>query len=282
MFGYHPLLKIKKINVNVESYLNEIGEITCWLSNSTSVCTTLGVMVNQQMWFVKYSNVPQFITCLKQAVRFHTAVQHDSIPHLRNVFNTPDEFVLVYDWVDGTSLRIAWELLSIGIHPLVSEEIHPLDRFCALPATEIMDALDTIYDAHLVIAAKGFIAEDFYEGSMLYNFKEKKIYLCDFDLYHPGPFINEHNQLCGSTLFMAPEELQKGERIDETTNVFTLGRAAFVLLAGSSDSKDYWRGTEAMWQVAKRATSEDRRLRYQSIQDFVEAWRTAVAVNSVL
>ena len=88
MSDYHPLLEIKKINVNVESYLNEIGKITCWLSNPTSVCTALGVMVNQQMWFVKYSNVPRFITCLKQAVLFHTAVQHDSIPRLRNVFDT--------------------------------------------------------------------------------------------------------------------------------------------------------------------------------------------------
>lgn len=102
--------------------------------------------------------------------------------------------------------------------------------FCALPVDEIITALDSIYDAHLTIAAKDFIAEDFYEGSMIYDFKQKKMYLCDFDFYHPRPFINERGQLFGSRLFMAPEEFQKYEQIDETTNVFMLGRTALYCL----------------------------------------------------
>ena len=75
---------------------------------------------------------------------------------------------------------------------------------------------------------------------------------------------------------MAPEEFQRGEPIDQTTNVFTLGRTAFVLLGDASDSKEAWKGTDAMWSVVKKATNEDRTLRHQSVRDFVEDWRSAI------
>ena len=76
---------------------------------------------------------------------------------------------------------------------------------------------------------------------------------------------------------MAPEEFQKGERIDERTNVFMLGRTAFVLLANSSDSRGDWKGNDAMWRVARKATNTDKQLRYPSVQEFVSAWHTAIA-----
>ena len=80
---------------------------------------------------------------------------------------------------------------------------------------------------------------------------------------------------------MAPEEFQKGARIDERTNVFMLGRTAFVLLANSSDSRDDWKGSEAMWQVVKKATNTDKQLRYQSVQEFVSAWHAAIVTNKI-
>lgn len=81
---------------------------------------------------------------------------------------------------------------------------------------------------------------------------------------------------------MAPEEFQKGERIDEKTNVFMLGRTAFVLLANSSDSRDDWKGNETTWQVAKKATNTDKALRYQSVKEFVSAWYAAIGTGKIL
>ena len=69
---------------------------------------------------------------------------------------------------------------------------------------------------------------------------------------------------------------RKGARIDERTNVFMLGRTAFVLLANSSDARDDWKGNEAMWHVAKKATNVDKVLRYQSVKAFVSAWHAAL------
>ena len=270
----HPLLDISEIDISIEAYLKQIGKITYRFPEHDSRCQSFRAVVDNHRWFVKHGNTPQTLIWLKQAVRFHAAVQHEALPRLHNTFTTPDGFTLVYNWIDGEGLRPEREL-SDG-------EMHPRDRFCALPAAEIIDALNVIYDVHLLIEKRGFIAEDFYDGCIIYDFEEKQIHLYDFDHYHPAPFVNDRGRLYGSTRFMAPEEFQKGERIDERTNVFMLGRTAFVLLANSSDSRNDWKGNEAMWQVAKKATNMDKQLRYQSVEDFVSAWHTAIATSKIL
>ncbi len=267
----YSLLETEQVDTDIESYLNSIGEITYRFPEHDSGCRSFGAKVNGKRWFVKYSDVPQAITWLEQAVRFHAAIQHDALPRLHNSFITREGFALVYNWVDGESLRPEREL-GPG-------EIYPRDRFCALPAIEIIAALNVIYDVHLLIEKKGFIAEDFYDGCIIYDFEKKQVHLFDFDHYHAAPFINERGRLYGSSRFMAPEEFQKGEQIDATTNVFMLGRTAFVLLANSSDSHEDWKGSEALWRVAKKAIKVERRLRYQSVQHFVEDWHAAIATG---
>ena len=269
----HPLLDVAKIDTDIEAYLKQIGEITYRFPVHDSRCQSFQTVVDNQCWFIKHGNTPQTITWLKQAVRFNNAVQHEALPRLHNAFITPDGFTLVYDWIDGESLRPERELSA--------DEVHPRDRFCALPAVEMIDALNVIYDIHILIEKRGFIAEDFYDGCIIYDFEKKQICLFDFDQYHPKPFINDRGRLYGSRRFMAPEEFQKGERIDEKTNVFMLGRTAFVLLANNSDSRDDWKGNDALWQVAKKATNADKPLRYQSVQAFVSAWHAAIADGQI-
>ena len=268
-----PLLDVRKIDTDIETYLKQIGEITYQFPEHDSRCQSFQAVVDDQCWFVKHGNIPQTVTWLKQAVRFHATVQHEALPKLHNAFATPDGFTLVYDWVDGEGLRPERELAP--------GEIHPRDRFFALPASEIIAALNVIYDVHILIEKRGFIAEDFYDGCIIYDFEKKQVHLYDFDHYHPGPFINDRGRLYGSSRFMAPEEFQKGARIDERTNVFMLGRTAFVLLANSSDSRDDWKGNDALWHVAKKATDANKQLRYASVQEFVSAWHAAVATGNI-
>ena len=56
---------------------------------------------------------------------------------------------------------------------------------------------------------------------------------------------------------MAPEEFQRGARIDERTTVFTLGRTAFVFLSDGlrgEPERHRWRASAALYDVAWRAT----------------------------
>jgi serine/threonine-protein kinase len=101
------------------------------------------------------------------------------------------------------------------------------------------------------------VAVDFYDGCLIYDFARRTIRLCDLDSYRPGPYVLDRDRQYGSTRFMAPEEFAKGATVDERSTVFTLGRAAFVLLSrgprGEQD-RDLWRAGDALFQVATTAT----------------------------
>jgi serine/threonine-protein kinase len=149
-------------------------------------------------------------------------------------------------------------------------------RFRALPVDDILNALDTIYDLHLLLADHGYIAVDFYDGCIMYDFLHSRTYVCDLDEYQPGPFVLDMDRGYGSSRFMAPEEFQRGARIDQRTNVFTLGRTALLLLGDGTVSFDAWKGTKEMKRVVERATEPDRARRYPSVRAFVDAWRATV------
>ena len=130
-------------------------------------------VVDNQRWFVKHGNTPQTVTWLKQAVRFHAAVQHEALPRLHNAFVTSDGFALVYNWVDGEGLRPERELGP--------NEVHPRDRFCALPASEIIDALNVIFDVHILIEKEGSSLKTFTMAALFMTLR-KSGYICSISI----------------------------------------------------------------------------------------------------
>jgi serine/threonine-protein kinase len=133
-----------------------------------------------------------------------------------------------------------------------------------------------IYDVHLALARAGWIAHDFYDGCILYDFERHETHLVDLDEYREGPFENEPGRMLGSTRFMAPEELHWGAPIDQRTNVFTMGRTALILLGDGTTDASTWRGSAAALDVARKATVEARDERHADMKAFVTAWRATV------
>ena len=76
----HPLLDVTEIDTNIETYLQQIGQMTYRFPEHDSGCQSFRTVVDNQHWFVKYADTPQPIPWLKQAVRFHAAVQHEALP----------------------------------------------------------------------------------------------------------------------------------------------------------------------------------------------------------
>ncbi|MDE0299164.1 MAG: hypothetical protein OXN17_11060 [Candidatus Poribacteria bacterium] len=146
-------------------------------------------------------------------------------------------------------------------------------RFRGLPSEEILHVLDQIYELHHLLAQKGWIAVDFYDGCMIYDFRHQKFHIIDLDLYRDAPFVNEMGRLFGSIRFMAPEEFELGARIDERTNVFTMGRTAAVFLSDGTLDRDPFRGSDAQYEVIRRACLDDRSERFDSMEGFYRAWR---------
>mgnify|MGYP006990364804 CR=1 FL=1 len=64
---------------------------------------------------------------------------------------------------------------------------------------------------------KGYVAVDFYDGSILYDVREHKTTICDVDVFRRQPCVNDMGRMWGSSRFQAPEEYRLGAAIDEGT-----------------------------------------------------------------
>ena len=201
---------------------------------------------------------------LRNAVAVAESIRHACLPRLLNVIESPDGPMLVYEWAGGELLGVPREERS---NPL-----SPYQRFRALPPDEISRCLDQIYELHRDLSALGWIAVDFYDGSLIYDFDTATVHVVDLDSYHLGPFVNRMGRMFGSTRFMSPEEFEAGALIDERSNVFMLGRTILELL---SDASGDFRGSPAVLKVAQRAVSISRRERYPTVAALWSEWGSA-------
>lgn len=195
---------------------------------------------------------------------FHATVHHPVIVAPIEASQTPKGIRLVYPWHDGLVLNAATRDGS---------DRSGLGRFTALPMPEVERAVDAILDAHLAVAAAGFVAVDLYDGCFLYDFDDRRMRLIDLDEYRPGPFAVEGERLPGSLRYLAPEELQRGGWIDERTTVFGLGRTIQHLLASTGG----WRGSEDQAEVAAAAADPEPDHRFCSVRALVDAWAAATS-----
>ena len=267
-----PLLTTAETALPAIEFLGACGEVFARfdLETQDSGNISYGVESAGRRFFVKTPGDLGFSTdwadhggradLLRNAVAVARSLTHRALPALHHVVEAPDGPLLVYDWVEGLLLRVPAE-----------ERTRPgssFYRFVHLPRETILRALDVIYDVHHRLAERGWIACDFYDGCVIYDFDRGVAHLVDLDHYQRGPFVNEMGRMFGSTRFMAPEEFTRGARIDERTTVFTMGRAAAVLLdrAGIPDG---------VREVVERACREEPAERYPTMAAFREAWMRA-------
>jgi len=176
--------------------------------------------------------------------------------------------VLVYPWRDGEVLCRA---------TVEGVDRSALARFRRLPVPEVEAALARILDAHIAVAAAGFVAVDLYDGCFLYDTPGRTMWLIDLDEYRPGPFTVDADRLPGSRRFMAPEEHVRGATIDEPTTVHLLGRTLLHLLDGDTG----WRGSAAQRAVVDSACAPAASDRYAGVAALQAAWSTATTGASV-
>ena len=150
-------------------------------------------------------------------------------------------------------------------------------RFRALPFQEKLGIYQTVLAFHEYVGSRGYVAIDFYDGCVLYNFETRQCRLCDVEFYRPGPIVNDMGRMWGSGRFMSPEEFTLGAVIDERSNVYAMGQTAFQLFGGGTDhSPEQWHASQAMYRAAIKAVSERREDRYASIAEYRAAWEAAL------
>jgi len=268
----NALTETHSIESDLESFLNGVGSIFCSFRWQDSGCTSFGVACGGERLFVKYSDQPHGIESLRRAEVLYGQVQHPALADLHNVIATDQGLALVFEWLPG---EVLYDYVTHRGQQGRNNPGSPHYRFRNLPVEKILSTLDSIFDVHLLLAERGFIAVDFYDGCIMYDFETDRTFLMDLDEYRLGPFTVEDDRLPGSRRYMAPEEFVQGSLIDQVTNVYTLGRTAVELLGSGSLGK--LRGDEAIMAVIKRAVEPERAQRYSSVWEFVNAWNDAVS-----
>ena len=90
------------------------------------------------------------------------------------------------------------------------------------------------------------------------------------------PTVNDMGRMWGSSRFQSPEEYRLGAALDEVTNVYTAGAMAFALFGNYGRTRDTWILSDAAYDAAKRAVSDERTERPQSIAELIREWEAAV------
>ena len=273
----HPLLDVDRIDQEPDRYLHNVGDVFAVFDEEIqdSGNISYGIRTEEERYFVKTAGYPdnpapylshaERVSMLRNAVHLRRGCNYHTLPTLHQVVESPTGPLLVYEWVNGELVRT----------DAASRE-HPgstFQRFRGLPSEEILSVLDQVYELHYQLAQTGWIAVDFYDGCMIYDFRQQEFHVIDLDLYRDAPFVNEMGRMFGSIRFMAPEEFELGARIDERTNVFTMGRTAAVFLSDGTLDREPFRGSDAQYEVIRRACLDDRSERFDSMGEFYRAWR---------
>jgi len=277
----HRLLDIESTDQLPNAHLNQTGALFAVFDEHSqdSGNISYGVQVDRQRFFVKTAGDPsdprpflshkERVALLRNAARLWRSCAHVALPRLHNDIESLHGPLLVYDWVDGELLYADRETR----YKLQSA----FQRFRRLPVLEILNALNQLFELHLALAQAGWIANDFYDGSLIYDFARQDIHVIDLDGYREGPFVNGMGRMFGSSRYMAPEEFERGASIDERTTVFTLGRTVANLLSDGTLARSAFRGSDAQFEVVSRACQTSREQRFASVADFYAAWLEAIS-----
>ncbi len=210
---------------------------------------------------------------LKMAVSVYQSLKHPHLIKLVDYFSTDNGYALVFQCFGGECLHSHW---SFGGVAKYTNPQSPFYRFKKLEVEKRLKAIDAIFSFHTFAESLKYVAVDFYDGSLLYDFKNDETKICDIDFYRKSPSINDVGEnFWGSKRSKAPEEYKLGSPIDSITNVFNIGAIVFGLLGGELDrSFSKWDATQGLYQVAIRAVEENRNKRYSTVKEFYNAWKS--------
>ena len=279
------------------SFLTRMGRVGQVFSHNDSGNLSFGVDTGTERLFVKVAGAAtlesictqeQAVENLRRAMGVYEDVRHPALIRLREHYPLGGLYVAVFDWAEGGCLFDHWNFDYYAAHP---EVVPPAQRFRALPAEKRLAACQVLFSFLEETARSGYVAVDFYDGSLLYDFTAHRLTICDIDLFARAPAVNAQGaEYPGTKRLKAPEEYQRGAVIDERTNVFTLG-ALLLGFFGSFTPEEQqrcyeenrftpcrestWELGPAAYQAACRAVAPDPQKRFATIREFAAAWAQA-------
>src|SRR3972149_5571090 len=253
------------------SFLHKYGAVFKVFDDQDSGNICFGIETGATRYFIKFAGAETAeyngttriaIERLKATVPVYEALRHKNLIKLISAEEINNGFAVIFEWTNAVCMGKQYPESRL--------------KFMSLPIEKRMNVFNDILAFHLHVAKLGYVAIDFYDGSIMYDFDKNETVICDIDFYQKQPVTNEMGRMWGSSRFMSPEEFLVGSGIDEITNVFLMGATAFALLGGELDrSISKWAGGTRLHPVALKAVSDRREDRFRSLAEFASAWKTS-------
>ncbi|GFH95511.1 hypothetical protein IMSAGC003_02055 [Lachnospiraceae bacterium] len=240
-----------------------------------------------ERYFVKFAGAPteryegepgEAVERLKDTLPIYRDLRHPSLIELVDVREAAGGFAMVFKWAEGDCMG--------RMYPAQHQ------RFMNMPLEDRLQVFRDVAVFLEYVNSRGYVAIDFYDGSVLYDpdgqgepaapdrnaesTRRGRTTICDIDFFSKKPYFNTMGRMWGSSSFMSPEEFTLGAEIDEITNVYTAGAFAFALFGGYRREAGTWTLGQASFEVARRAVSEDRGSRQQSLRQLLQEWEAAL------
>lgn len=279
------------------TWLKKYGTAFWAVDETGSGCVCIGMEDSERKYFCKIAGVntieaeisPQeSVEILKEAVHLYYDLAHPNLIKIIEEYDYKQFYVVVFEWTDGKCLFDHWNFEAYQRDTTIKS---PKERFKELPVSKKLKAVEVLFSFLQNANKEGYVAVDFYDGSIMYDFLTDETTICDIDLFRKTPVVNDKGiDWFGTKRLKAPEEYIKGCTIDEQTNIFTLGALIFDFFGSFSEeeirqrycnnqfspcSLDKWQLSEESYKVATKAVNLNKSERYLTFTEFFDDWKTA-------
>ena len=282
------------------SWVNDYGIVFSVIDETGSGCISFGVQKDNKKYFIKIAGAKTVeaeiseqdsIDLLKDAVEKYKNIHHQNLIKYIDSFDINEFFAVIFEYADGECLFDHWNFEK---YKNDSTLITPIQKFKKLEISKRLDVVYKLFSFFETFINAGYVAVDFYDSSIIYNFEKDEAIFCDIDLFRKLPTKNDLGKdYYGTKRLKAPEENELGATIDELTNEFTLGAIIFDIFSNvSNNDKRYEIGmfipndleefelNTKTYNVLLKATNYDRNNRYTSINEFEVEFRKSLEEKS--
>ena len=282
------------------SWVNDYGIVFSVIDETGSGCISFGVQKDNKKYFIKIAGAKTVeaeiseqdsIDLLKDAVEKYKNIHHQNLIKYIDSFDINEFFAVIFEYADGECLFDHWNFEK---YKNDSTLITPIQKFKKLEISKRLDVVYKLFSFFETFINAGYVAVDFYDSSIIYNFEKDEATFCDIDLFRKLPTKNDLGKdYYGTKRLKAPEENELGATIDELTNEFTLGAIIFDIFSNvSNNDKRYEIGmfipndleefelNTKTYNVLLKATNYDRNNRYTSINEFEIEFRKSLEEKS--
>jgi Protein kinase domain. len=295
--------KIDDVTFNLNEYrnfsfLSKYGKAFCVFDKNDSGNISFGLEDGKTKYFIKIAGAKTTESCrqpkdaiesLKNAMMLYDELKHTHLIELLEHYELDDLYIVVFKWVEGECLFDYWNFEKYSKNPQLQS---PKSKYKKLSLEKRIKSVNTIFEFLSFVESKGYVAIDFYDGSIIYDFAYDTTTICDIDFFRKKPAVNDLGEkFWGTKRLKSPEEYVYGAVIDTVTNVYTLGALIFHFFGCYTDediNKMYknncfypcklenWQLDKELYDIVIKAVDSDRSKRYKTMAIFYNEWNNAL------